>query len=124
MKVLSVLLVTFLGSISMAGGRFTVGTQVFEGQAAVHPILGVSVDQHLLGKLFVQSYAGIGSRPDEGVTKHWASGKLGLDYRMNGISVGAGYGLNSQPDDLSSIAQVANADQEQSVYMKIGIQLW
>jgi hypothetical protein len=125
MKVLSFLLVSLFTSISLAGANLGVTTQVYEGSAKVNPMIGLSIDQKLIGKFFLTSFAGFGSRPVESnEIKHWGSARVGLDYRVNRLSFGAGYGVNNTADDLSVMGKLFEHNSEQMAYMKIGLKLW
>lgn len=122
---LTVLFVTMGFQTAYAGANFTTSLHSFEGENNVYPIVGLAVDQHLFGKFYLSSWAGIGTRPVLNDTKHWGSMKLGLDYRMKSFQFGAGVGANVTSEDWEHLfPQITDSSKEMSAYVKASYKLW
>lgn len=121
MKYVLVILSALFCLQANAGARLSVQANQYDGKDGVYPIVGLSVDQVLIHKLFVTGWTGYGQRPVlSGDTKEWASGKLGLEYRFPLFYFGAGAFANT----ASSEIDVEDMGLESGIYAKVSMRLW
>lgn len=117
-----VLLVTLMTAATVnASGKLSLQLNHWDSVQGHKPLMGLSVDEKLIGKLYVNSWTGFGSRPDftdsDPGDKKWISGKIGLEYRFPGFSVGAGVFGNS------AWRQIKDST-ETGYFIKTSMKLW
>lgn len=124
MKFLVSAIVLLSSSLCLAGGNLTFTNQIYDGKVKVNPMVGLAVDQHIFDRIYLTSWAGFGQRPLMMEDKSWGSAKLGLDYRMDRLTIGAGMGLNTTAEDLTVISKLFGNESEQLGYVKLSYKLW
>lgn len=120
MKMFLAILVSVFCLQAHAGARLSLQANQFDGKDGVYPIIGLSLDQRLIDRLFVTSWVGMGSRPvQDGESKDWGSGKLGLEYRFSFLHFGAGaFGNTGGGGEFEDLGL------ESGIYAKVSMRLW
>ena len=115
------MILVFFSVNAFAGARFTMqGNHFDHAKGELFPLVGLSLDQKIWGdNLHVNGWGGFGQRPTEAGDKDWMSYKIGLDYYIHGIMVGAGMFQNFGFAD-----GVMLDGSETGEYMKMSFKLW
>jgi len=125
MRFLVALFLSIFSVSAFAGGSIAGSMIAYDGSGSLYPLIGMSVDERLAGKIFVNSWAGFGSRPDLEESKHWGALKLALEYRAKPVTVGLGTSMNISADSLNELfPQVTGGPKEKTAFVKVAYKLW
>ena len=117
MKIIALALICITSSLAHAGGKLSFQPTYFFSTQKLAPVAGFSVYEKLVGKLYLNSYTGIGEAPIyDKADVTWVTSKNDLDlYLTGGFMVSGGYQWShSFPANESN----------NNVHMKFTVKLW
>lgn len=119
MRILFTVLALALSVTAHASGRASFQLSEYSNKPNIYPLLGLAVDEKLVGPLHINGWGGIGSRPVRDDVKNWTSAKLGLDFYIKRVVIGFGGFVNSTLSDDDS-----QSGSESGAYAKLSAKLW